>query len=228
MQRRNFIKKTVIGSGIVLSPSIMLASTGRALPIVLIIGDSVSMGYTNYVKGFMDGVANVQRPLNPGGGYQNCEGTTSGIENIDKWIGDTQWDVIHFNFGLHDLKHVNPETGKNSNSPDDPQQADIKTYEKNLKEIVIKLKATGAKLIFATTTSFPDKPGGPLRRSDQPEKYNKVALKIMKKNNIIVNDLNALTLPNLSELQPPNNVHFTEAGSELLAREVVKVIKSVL
>lgn len=228
MQRRNFIKKTVIGSGIVLSPSIMLASTGRALPNVLIIGDSVSMGYTNYVKGFMDGVANVQRPLNPGGGYQNCEGTTSGIENIDKWIGDTQWDVIHFNFGLHDLKHVNPETGKNSNSPDDPQQADIKTYEKNLKEIVIKLKATGAKLIFATTTSFPDKPGGPLRRSDQPEKYNKVALKIMKKNNIIVNDLNALTLPNLSELQPPNNVHFTEAGSELLAREVVKVIKSVL
>lgn len=186
------------------------------------------MGYTNYVKGFMDGVANVQRPLNPGGGYQNCEGTTSGVKNIDKWIGDTQWDVIHFNFGLHDLKHVNPETGKNSNSPDDPQQADIKTYEKNLKEIVIKLKATGAKLIFATTTSFPDKPGGPLRRADQPEKYNKVALKIMKKNNIIVNDLNALTLTNLSELQPPKNVHFTEAGSEQLAREVVKVIKSVL
>lgn len=228
MQRRNFLKKTAIGTGIVLCPNIIQAATRRALPNVFIIGDSVSMGYTNYVKGFMDGVANVQRPLNSGGGYQNCEGTTSGVKNIDKWIGDTKWDVIHFNFGLHDLKHVKPETGKNSNDPNDPQQADIKAYERNLKEIVAKLKSTGAKLIYATTTSYPDKPGGPLRRADQPEKYNKVAMKIMKKNDIMVNDLNALTLPNLSELQPPRNVHFTEAGSELLAREVVRKIKSVL
>ncbi|MEQ6120707.1 SGNH/GDSL hydrolase family protein [Reichenbachiella sp. MALMAid0571] len=228
MQRRNFIKKTMIGTGIAISPNVLLAYSKNALPNVLLIGDSVSIGYTNYVKGFMDGVANVQRPLNSGGGYLNCEGTTKGVQYIDEWLGDTKWDVIHFNFGLHDLKHVDPVTGKNSNKQEDPQQADLETYEKNLTGIVAKLKATGAKLIFATTTSYPDKPGGPLRRADQPEKYNKVALKIMKKNDIMVNDLNALTLPDLEKLQPPKNVHFTEAGSEFLAREVVKKIKSVI
>ncbi len=228
MRRRNFIKKTVVGSGLALAPSLMLADTKGALPNVLIIGDSISIGYTNYVKGMLDGKVNVQRPLNAGGGYLNCEGTTKGIKLIDEWLGDTKWDVIHFNFGLHDIKHVDPVTGKNSNKQENPQQADLKAYKKNLTGIVKKLVATKAVLIFATTTSYPDKPGGPLRRADQPEKYNKVALKIMKKYHVKIDDLNALTLSRLSELQQPNNVHFKEAGSEFLAKEVVKSIEEAI
>ena len=229
MLRRKFLKVSATGVAVSLLPQILFSKTITELPNIMLIGDSVSLGYTNYVKEALQGKVNFFRPLNTKGGYDNCAGTNKGVKLIDKWLAmSDKWDVIHFNFGLHDLKHVDRSTGKNSNKEEDPQQADLKTYKKNLKLIVKKLKATNAKLIFATTTSYPDKPGGPLRRADQPEKYNKVAMKIMKKNDIEINDLNALTKYQLDKLQPPNNVHFTKEGSKVLGKQVVEKIMAVL
>lgn len=229
MLRRRFLKATLIGVGMSLLPKFLFSKSKQELPNIMLMGDSVSLGYTKYVKEKLEGKVNFFRPLNAKGGYVNCAGTTNAIQHIDEWLTlATKWDVIHFNFGLHDLKHVDPITGKNSNKPEDPQQADLKAYKKNLTEIVKKLKATNAKLIFATTTSYPDYPGGPLRRADQPAKYNAVALKIMKKFDVEINDLNALTLPRLAELQPPSNVHFTPEGSQVLGKQVVEKILSVL
>ncbi len=228
MKRRNFIKTTMIGAGVCLTSNVLFGKVNKELPNVLIIGDSISIGYTKGVQEILKGKANVFRPLNAKGGFLNCQGTTFGIKKIDEWLSVNKWDVIHFNFGLHDLKHVDAKTGKNSKEQSDPQQADLKTYKKNLTKIVKKLEATEAKLIFATTTPYPDKPGGPLRRADQPAKYNKVALKIMKKNKIAINDLHDFILPRMKELQPPNNVHFTKEGSKILAEQVAGQILKVL
>jgi acyl-CoA thioesterase-1 len=120
---------------------------------------------------------------------------------------------------------VQPDSGRNSNDPSHPQQSNLKQYDANLRLIVAKLKATGAKLIFATTTPYPDNPGGPLRRANQPLKYNKVALKIMKENGIDVNDLHGFTLPRMDELLLPNNVHFRPEANLELAKKVAKSIK---
>lgn len=228
MQRRNFLKTGLIGCSISLLPYLLHAQSKTKLPNVLLIGDSISLGYTKFVQELLEGRANVQHALNPKGGAENCAGTTNGLKNIDRWIGSTKWDVIHFNFGLHDLKHIDPVTGINSEKEEDPQQADLKTYEKNLSEIVNKLTARKAILIFATTTPFPDKPNGPLRSADQAEKYNKAALKIMEKNKILINDLYSFTLPRMKELQLPKNVHFSVEGSKALAKQVVEKILSVI
>jgi lysophospholipase L1-like esterase len=195
------------------------------LPQVLIIGDSISMGYTPVLQGMLYGKVDITRPPNSGGGWINCEGTKRGVEMIDEWLALGDFDVIHFNFGLHDLKHVQPDSGRNSNDPSHPQQSNLKQYDANLRLIVAKLKATGAKLIFATTTPYPDNPGGPLRRANQPLKYNKVALKIMKENGIDVNDLHGFTLPRMDELLLPNNVHFRPEANLELAKKVAKSIK---
>jgi hypothetical protein len=195
------------------------------LPQVLIIGDSISMGYTPVLQGMLYGKVDITRPPNSGGGWINCEGTKRGVEMIDEWLALGDFDVIHFNFGLHDLKHVQPDSGRNSNDPSHPQQSNLKQYDENLRLIVAKLKATGAKLIFATTTPYPDNPGGPLRRANQPLKYNKVALKIMKENGIDVNDLHGFTLPRMDELLLPNNVHFRPEANLELAKKVAKSIK---
>ena len=136
---------------------------------------------------------------------------------LDEWLAVDDFDVIHFNFGLHDLKHVQPETGRNSTNPKHPQQSSPEQYAENLAKIVSKLKTTGAKLIFAATTPYPDKPGGPLRRADQPAKYNQIAKKIMRENNIPVNDLHAFVLPRMRELLLPNNVHFRPSANIQLA-----------
>src|SRR3954467_10868139 len=70
------------------------------LPRVLLIGDSISMGYTLPVREMLKGKANVHRPP------ANCGPTERGLDQLDKWLGDGKWDVIHFNFGLHDLKYL--------------------------------------------------------------------------------------------------------------------------
>lgn len=189
-------------------------------PNVLIIGDSIAGGYLPFVKEKLQGIAEVQTPKEPGEGG----GTTNAIMHVDKWIGEAEWDVIHFNFGLHDMKHIDPNTGKNSTNLSHPQQAKPEQYEENLKEIVAKLKKTGAKLIFATTTPYPEKLGKQMRSPGMPEIYNDVALRIMKKEGVQVNDLYSFVLPKMEALQRAKNVHFTEAGYEALGNKVVESI----
>lgn len=193
------------------------------LPNVLILGDSISLGYTLGVRKLLAGKANVFRPA------ENCQGTTFGVANIDRWLAGQKWAVIHFNWGLHDLKHVNVAGGtKNSNSPADPVQATVEQYSKNMAELVKRLQATGAELIFATTTPVAPGTTNPLRQQEAPAKYNESALKIMTANKIDVNDLYGFVLPQLGENQKPKNVHFTSAGSQLLAEQVAKAISAEL
>lgn len=226
--RRKAIKQLV---GISLSlglPKWMFTQVSLELPKVLILGDSISIGYTPVVQEHLKDKAMVVRPVYENGKAENCEGTTKGVKKIEEWIGDTPWDVIHFNFGLHDIKHVHPVTGKNSKSLLDPQQAAPKYYRKNLKAIVKILKATDAQLIFATTTPYPDPVDGPLRLPGMPERYNKIATRIMRKNKIPVNDLYEYVLPHLQELQRPSNVHFTSKGSQVLGKQVSERIMQYL
>lgn len=200
----------------------------EALPRVLILGDSISIGYTPFVKELLADKAFIYRPLLADGKDENCAGTTHGLTRIDAWIGEESWDLVHFNFGLHDLKQVDPLTGENSKNPDDPQQAPLKQYKKNLLRIVKKLEATKAKLIFATTTPYPDITTGPLRKPGQAALYNEVALQIMHKRNIPIDDLHAYVLPQMAALQRPENVHFTEYGSRQLAAQVASAIQKAL
>ena len=218
--RRDFIKTSLILSPAILCPKLIFSKPDQQKK-VLILGDSISIGYTPYVQDMMKHLALVSRPMLPNGRAENCEGTTKGVQNIRRWIGDTKWDLIHFNFGLHDLKHVDPVTGENSTNPEDPLQAGLKQYKNNLTQIVEELKGTGADLIFATTTPYPDKVDGPLRDPGMSEKYNRVAIKIMNRNQIDINDLYTFAQPRLQEIQLPHNVHFTEEGYRELGRKVI-------
>lgn len=226
--RRDFLQKTLMLSPCLVWPNSLVHLFQSDLPNVLILGDSISIGYTPFVEEYLKRKANVFRPMLVNGKPENCEGTTKGVKNIERWLGDKKWDVIHFNFGLHDIKHVDPVTGQNSQNPKHPQQANRKEYKENLEIIVEKLKATGAKLIFATTTPYPDVVDGPLRKPGMPQKYNRIAVKIMNKNEILINNLHAFMVPRMAELQLPKNVHFTEEGSREMAKKVVERINEVL
>jgi acyl-CoA thioesterase-1 len=194
------------------------------LPRVLLIGDSISIGYTLPVRELLRGKANVHRVLT------NC-GPTKNVKVLDSWLDDkrtggAKWDVIHFNFGLHDVKYADEkgtliqvtDTGKPQVSPED--------YEKNLREIVGKLKATGARLIWCSTTPVPE--GAKGRVPGDEVKYNAIALKIMKEHNIAVDDLYTFALPKLDMIQKKADVHFSDAGSKELASQVVSTIEAAL
>lgn len=182
------------------------------LPRVLLIGDSISIGYTQPVRKLLEGKANVHRIPTNGGPTKN------GIANIDKWLGTGKWDVIHFNWGIHDLKYM----------PDGKRQVEPADYEKNLRALVAKMKATGAKLIWATTTPIPDGELNPPRRFGQVQEYNEIAARVMKDEGVAVDDLNAWITPHLAKLQNPKDVHYSAAGSEKLAEKVAEEISKAL
>ncbi len=196
---------------------------------VLLLGDSISIGYTPYVQEALRDVAVVVRPMR-GKKAENCAGTTYGAKEVKRWLAleGGGWDVVHFNFGLHDLKRVDAKTGKASANPEDPRQAEPAVYEKQLRAIVAALKETKAKLIFATTTPVPAGRVRPHRDPADPPRYNAIARKIMEEHGVAVNDLHAFALPRLKEIQIPVNVHFTKDGSRQLAGEVVRHVREAL
>jgi acyl-CoA thioesterase-1 len=182
------------------------------LPRVLLIGDSISIGYTLPVRKLLDGKANVHRIPTNGGPTKN------GVANLAKWLGAAKWDVIHFNFGLHDLKHM--EDGK--------RQVEPAEYEQNLRTLVAELKKTGAKLVFATTTPVPEGKLNPPRSFGDVATYNDIALKVMKENGVAIDDLNAAVAPDIAKLQRPHDVHYTNEGYDVLGQAVTKALQAAL
>lgn len=182
------------------------------LPRVLLIGDSISMGYTLPVRKLLEGKANVHRiPANGGP-------TTRGLASIDKWLGDGKWDLIHFNWGIHDLRHM--QDGK--------RQVEPEAYEKNLRTLVARLKKTGAKLVWASITPIPEPPLQPERTFGSEVEYNRIAARVMADEGIPINDLHAWVLPRFKELQKPRDLHYQPEGSEFLAKKVAEVISRQL
>lgn len=202
------------------NPAFAAVTDTPGLPRVLLIGDSISMGYTLDVRAKLAGKANVHRPP------ENCGDTARGVTSIDKWLGAGKWDVIHFNFGLHDLKYLDAAGQLASPDKGGKQVHTPAEYEANLRKIVARLKQTGAKLIYATTTPVPGGTTG--RVEDDAIRYNAVAVRVMQEQGVALNDLHAFVKPRQAQLQRPANVHFSTEGSAQLAEVVVGRIGPLL
>jgi acyl-CoA thioesterase-1 len=182
-------------------------------PRVLLLGDSISLGYDQPTRDLLAGIASVHHPP------ENCQSTEYGLVKIEEWLGSTPWDVIHFNWGIWDAHHF---------TVDDSFRTTHAEYEQNLRTLVARLKTTEAQLIWASTT--------PLRgRIDVGSLWveeaeipirNAIAYQVMVDNGIAINDLYAEMLPHLAQLQSADNVHYTSAGYDFLAQRVVDSIFS--
>ena len=194
------------------NPAMQPVADAPRLPRVLLIGDSISIGYTVPVRDLLKGVANVHRIPENGGP------TTRGLARLNEWLGTNQWDVIHFNWGLHDLRLES--NGRH--------QVDLDEYERNLLRLLDCLQRTGATLIWASTTPVPPDVKGPRRDPADVPRYNEAARRVMDAAGARINDLCAFTKPRIARIQIPQNVHFTTAGSAELARPVAREIREAL
>jgi acyl-CoA thioesterase-1 len=189
-------------------PSMAPVADAPGLPRVLLIGDSISMGYTLAVREMLQGKANVHRVP------ENAGPTTRGVARLEEWLGTARWDVIHFNFGLHDLKIMD----------DGGRQVPLEKYEANLRQIVARLKQTGARLVFATTTPVPEGKLNPPRLPADVTAYDAAALRVMKEAGVPMDDLYATAAGKLTAWQQKQNVHFTPEGYKGLAAAVAASI----
>ena len=192
-------------------------------PRVLLIGDSISRGYYKPLREILKGRVDVQIiPMNGGA-------TPRGIARLDEWVGRGEWDLIHFNWGLHDLCWRNPgsKTSGRRDKINGKITSTVEQYAKNLADLVTRLEKTGAQLIWATTTPVPS--GEPGRFEGDELKYNAAASRVMNARGIMVNDLHATVTPHLAKFQKRRgDVHFAKEGSRFLAEQVAAAIAKKL
>jgi len=210
------------GAALVERAGFHYVATDPNLPRVLLYGDSISIGYTQYVQDILKGKVTVQRiPCNGGD-------TESGFAKLAQaGLQKGKWDLIHFNWGLHDLKRMRTEGDKRVMDAENGEQVcPVDDYVANMKKLVALMKASGARLIWAPTTPVPEGSAG--RKVGDAKLYNEAVLPLMKQEGVPVNDLYALVYPKLSEYQRPANVHFLPEGSEAMAKQVAEKILAAL
>jgi len=191
---------------------------------ILIIGDSISIGYTPFVKNFFLDKATVLH--NDG----NAQHTGTGLKKIEEWLGNKNWDVIQFNWGLWDLcyRHSDSKEYGNRDKINGKPEFTIDEYASNLDSLVaIIKKKSNAKLIFVTTTYVPkDEPG---RRKSDVEKYNKAAKLVMKKHNILINDIYEQSIAIHNRYgKGSKDVHYTTIGYNKLSELIINFLETEL
>jgi len=179
---------------LLLPVSLLPASTfgEDKLPRVLILGDSLyqepARSAANELK-LNGSVELVYATVSPG----EARNTETALKYLDALLGEGEWDLIHFNFGLGDLIYRAP--GLKSFRAMAKESGGVRTtgpaqYEKNLRELVQRLKATGARLVWASTTPIRSSPHGIFDLGSEKQ-YNAIAAKIMAEHNIPINDMYA-------------------------------------
>ena len=182
---------------------------------VLLIGDSIRMGYDKAVKKSLEGKANVYFPA------ENCRFASYILRYIHEYkslVKDGNVDVIHWNAGLWDCLRMFEE------EPHTP----VEIYAYYIERICVRIKKIfpDARVIFATSTRVQsEKMNKNFKRTNEEiEKYNEAAAKVVKKYGFEVDDLYAVskTLPDEAHSDPVH--YYTAMGTETFTNQVLSCL----
>ena len=185
---------------------------------VLIVGDSISIGYTPLVAELL--AAEAETPHNPGNGGDS----DNVLQNLPGWLAEASPDVVHLNCGLHDVKsHRDP-----------PRiQVPLERYRDNLRRIVRRLADGGWAAVWANTTPVIEPRHTAVKEFDRfnrdVEAYNAAADAIVSDARLSINDLHAVVVSAGPEtVIREDGVHMREEGSRMLARAVADCLRPFL
>jgi lysophospholipase L1-like esterase len=189
---------------------------------VVLIGDSIRLGYQPQVQRLLAGEAEVWGPETNGGHAVNV------LMHLHLWAKHRQPDLIHINCGLHDLRTDHFGGGE--------PLVPLPVYALYVERILRYLRThTRAAVVWATTTPVIDAAAkaeharwSDFDRSDADVRaYNGFATAICARLGVPVNDLEAVVRARGPEtMQNGDGVHYTEAGSAILAEAVAAAIRA--
>ncbi len=185
---------------------------------IVLIGDSIRMGYQEKVRGQLADWANVWAPAENGGTSENV------LAHLDEWALARRADVIHINCGLHDIvKQFDQNTAA----------VPLSAYTQNVRAILTRLRsATKATVVWALTTPVNqerhhrNKPFD--RFATDVVAYNTAAAEISGELGIAVNDLfTVINSAGRDDFLLQDGVHFKPEGYALLGKSVAECIQRV-
>ena len=179
-----------------------------ALPRVLLIGDSISCGYSPVVTKELQGKYHVDRL-----GTSRSINDPVLLQATEMMLKEYPYVAVHFNNGLHGF-HL-----------DGPAYADA------LNEYValIKRLAPNAKLVWGSSTPI-TKNGEPQTLDPKNEVVttrNTLAAAIMQEQGIPIADLYGVVI-NKPDLRSPDGYHYNGTGYEILGKAVAEAVRNAL
>ncbi len=189
---------------------------------VVLIGDSIRMGYEATVRAELADVAEVWAPS------ENGETSRKILANFERWIVAPKATVVHINCGLHDIK-----TRASSGEVAVP----IDEYQSNVCEILARtMKETSATVIWASTTPINEKCHNAGKNPDRFDRfesdvvsYNKSAAKVAELLGVRTDDLFSLVKTiGRDGMLGAGGVHFTPEACETIGVAVSEFLRGVL
>ena len=186
---------------------------------VILIGDSIRMGYQPVVERELGGLADVWGPGENGGTSDNV------LAHLGEWAVSREADLVHVNCGLHDIKRLRDA---------DDIFVPLGRYRSNVEEILRTLvERTSARVIWATTTPVNERRHAERKGFDRHERdvaeYNRAAVDVACDFDVEVNDLwRVVARAGRDGLLAEDGVHFTQAGYGLLGKEVARAARGAL
>lgn len=187
---------------------------------IVLIGDSIRMGYDKYVKEALDGVAEVYYP------GENCRFAQYTLRFISDWKHKGEWptdaDLVHWNVGLWDVCEMFGEEPISS----------IEHYTEMITRIDkrIRLLFPNAKVVFATSTAVREEgySGNFHRYNATIERYNAAAIAALEGTGTVINDLYEHTKDIKPEYCSDMTHYNTPAGAAYMGGKVLSVICNML
>ena len=180
------------------------------LPQLIYIGDGVSKGIFRYLQPLLP----QWQLFHPAEELQGaCRNSNVGVSCTRRWLGKRPWDVVAFNFGLHDIAHNHERVGATQ-------------YQANLHLIVRQIRAQcpNATIIWGSTTPVP-RDSLDLRppRSDfDVIGYNGLARDVMELEGVEV--IRMYSVVSTKE-QLADDIYFSDTGYEQMAHYLARHIQ---
>lgn len=184
---------------------------------VLLIGDSISLGYRNLVKYNLRDWAKVVFPKEQG---KYAADVYRMLFDWNKFLGvDNDIDVVYWNAGLWDVVRVHGEEPQTSQD----------VYKEYLSRIYFRLKALypNAKIIFGATTPVVEERYTKdfYRYNSDIKEYNKAAYEILYDKVDLYDDLYCI-MENIGKDNYIDATHFGSKGNHKLALHICAIIES--
>lgn len=186
---------------------------------ILLIGDSLRLGYCEIVKKELEDCAEVLFPAD------NCRSSHHIIVSLGDWVHMCRPEdvvAVHFNCGQWDVAHF---------GGDDTSLTSLETYGSNLRKIIRRLKGyfPNAKLYFATTTPMNPVHSETLnyRTTEEICRYNRVAREVAAEYGVEVNDIFSIVEP-WGENMFADYAHLTEEGYLHVGKATADFLRSRL
>ena len=207
---------------------------------LLLLGDSIRMGYDSFVQEKLQGRMNVYFP------QENCRFAQYTLRALSNWKEELtlpEIHVVHWNNGLWDVLHLNsgpagadgeaegetitPENVSQELRFDKDPLTPPEMYRYMIDRVLTRIRQLfpEAEVVFATTTPVIEEQAAWAYRSNaEIGEYNRIACEVLSPRGVRINELGEFAAEKCQEFHR-DWVHYNDEGSSLLADEIVQFLE---